>query len=122
LPKTILIVDDASTLRVLLRLILTRAGYEVVEARDGREALDRLHDSQVDLLLCDINMPNMDGFSLLKALRGDSLYARTPVVMLTSESGADMKCLGHALGAQAWVVKPFHPDQVLSLVARLMPP
>lgn len=122
MPKTILIVDDASILRVLLRLVLTRAGYDVVEARDGREALDRLHDCQVDLLLCDINMPNMDGFSLLKALRGSSRHARTPVVMLTSESGAGMKSLGRALGAQAWVVKPFHPDQVLSLVARLLPP
>jgi len=122
MPKTILIVDDTSILRVLLRLVLTRAGYDVVEARDGREALDCLHDRQVDLLLCDINMPNMDGFSLLKALRGNARHARTPVVMLTSESGADMKRLGGALGAQAWVVKPFHPDQVLSLVARLLPP
>jgi len=122
MPKTILIVDDTSTLRALLRLVLTRAGYDVVEARDGREALDCLHDRQVDLLLCDINMPNMDGFSLLKALRGNARHARTPVVMLTSESGADMKRLGGALGAQAWVVKPFHPDQVLSLVARLLPP
>ena len=122
MPKTILIVDDASILRVLLRLVLTRAGYDVVEARDGREAMDRLHDRQVDLLLCDINMPNMDGFSLLKALRGNARHARTPVVMLTSESGADMKRLGGALGAQAWVVKPFHPDQVLSLVARLLLP
>lgn len=122
MPKTILIVDDASILRVLLRLVLTRAGYDVVEARDGREALDCLHDRQVDLLLCDINMPNMDGFSLLKAFRGNARQARTPVVMLTSESGADMKRLGRALGAQAWVVKPFHPDQVLSLVARLLAP
>lgn len=122
MPKTILIVDDASILRVLLRLVLTRAGYDVVEARDGREALDCLHDRQVDLLLCDINMPNMDGFSLLKALRGNARHARTPVVMLTSESGADMKRLGRALGAQAWVVKPIHPDQVLSLVARLLLP
>ncbi|WP_306599199.1 response regulator [Geothrix sp. 21YS21S-2] len=122
MPKTIMIVDDASTLRALLRLVLTRAGFDVVEARDGREALDCLHDRQVDLLLCDINMPNMDGFSLLKALRGNARHARTPVVMLTSESGADMKRLGRALGAQAWVVKPFHPDQVLSLVARLLPP
>lgn len=120
MAKTILIIDDSRSLRKVVEIVLTREGYEVVEACDGRDALDRLDGREFHLMICDVNMPNLDGFSFLRAVREMGAYATTPVIMLTSESGEDMKREGQKAGAQAWVVKPFKVEHLLDAVAKLI--
>jgi two-component system chemotaxis response regulator CheY len=121
MAKTILIVDDSATLRQVVAMALRDAGYHVVEASDGKEGLNRLDAQPVQLIISDVNMPNMDGIAFLKAVkqRPDSKF--TPVIMLTTENGDSKKQEGQAAGARAWVVKPFQPAQMLAAVAKLMP-
>jgi two-component system chemotaxis response regulator CheY len=122
MAKTIMIIDDSVSLRQVVGIALTSAGYEVLEACDGKDALARLTGRKVHLILCDVNMPNMDGISFLKALREVPSYKFTPVIMLTTEAGEDKKREGQAAGARAWVVKPFKPEQLLLAVAKLILP
>jgi len=122
MAKTIMIIDDSASLRQVVGIALTGAGYEVVEACDGRDALNQLTGRKFNLMLCDVNMPNMDGISFLKALRQLPAYKFTPVIMLTTEAGEDKKREGQAAGARAWVVKPFKPEQLLNAVAKLILP
>jgi len=103
-------------------IALTGAGYEVIEACDGRDALGKLTGQKIHLMLCDVNMPNLDGISFLKALREVPAYKFTPVIMLTTEAGEDKKKEGQAAGARAWVVKPFKPEQLLLAVSKLILP
>jgi two-component system chemotaxis response regulator CheY len=117
-----MIIDDSVSLRQAVGIALTSAGYEVLEACDGKDALARLTGRKVHLILCDVNMPNMDGISFLKALREVPSYKFTPVIMLTTEAGEDKKREGQAAGARAWVVKPFKPEQLLLAVAKLILP
>lgn len=122
MAKTILIIDDSISLRQVVSIALRSASYEVMEACDGKDALAKLSGQKVHLMICDVNMPNMDGISFLKAIREHPLYRFTPVVMLTTEAGEDRKREGQAAGARAWVVKPFKPDQLLGAVAKLVLP
>jgi two-component system chemotaxis response regulator CheY len=122
MAKTIMIIDDSASLRQVVGIALTSAGYEVLEARDGQDALDKLTGIKIHLMLCDVNMPNLDGISFLKALRQNPSYKFTPVIMLTTEAGEDKKKEGQAAGARAWVVKPFKPEQLLMAVSKLILP
>ncbi len=120
--KTILIVDDSTSLRQVVGIALKGAGYEVIEGCDGKDALTKLDGRKIHLIISDVNMPNMDGISLVKALKQIPAYKFTPVIMLTTEAGDDKKREGQAAGAKAWVVKPFQPPQMLTAVAKLILP
>lgn len=122
MAKTIMIVDDSTTIRQVVAITLKNAGYDVIEGRDGRDALDRLDGRKIHLVISDVNMPNLDGFGFVNAMKARPEYRFTPVIMLTTESGADKKAQGQAAGVKAWVVKPFQPDQMLGAVAKLIQP
>jgi len=119
MSKNILVVDDSASVRQLVSLSLRGQGHTVVEASDGIEALGKLDGTRFHLIISDVNMPNMDGISLLKEIKNKSDYKFTPVLMLTTESGDDKKQAGKAAGAKAWLVKPFKPDILLAAVAKL---
>jgi len=118
--KTILAVDDSGSLRQMLAFSLKAAGYSVIEAVDGQDGLTKAKRQTVDLVLTDQNMPGMDGLSLIKALRGMKNYQSVPILMLTTESGSDMKALGKAAGASGWLVKPFDPARLNEVVKKLI--
>jgi len=122
MAKTIMIIDDSISLRQVVSIALTSAGYEVIEACDGKDALAKLTGQRIHLMVCDVNMPNMDGISFLKALREHPNYKFTPVIMLTTEAGEDKKKEGQMAGAKAWVVKPFKPLQLLVAISKLIQP
>jgi len=120
--KTILIVDDSVSLRQVVAIALTNAGYDVVEACDGKDGLTKLDGRKFHLIISDVNMPNMDGITFLKAVKELPAYKFTPVIMLTTEAGEEKKKEGQAAGARAWVVKPFKPEQMLTAVSKLILP
>jgi two-component system chemotaxis response regulator CheY len=122
MTKTIMIIDDSISLRQVVAIALGNAGFEVLQACDGKDALDKLTGQKVHLMICDVNMPNMDGITFLKALRQHPQYKFTPVIMLTTEAGEDKKKEGQAAGARAWVVKPFQPGHLLVAVNKLILP
>ena len=122
MAKTILIVDDSASIRMVVGIALRRAGYEVIEAQDGKDAIGKLTGQKVHLIISDVNMPNMDGITFLKAVKQLPAYRFTPVIMLTTESEESKKREGQAAGAKAWVVKPFQPDQLIGAVQRLCLP
>jgi two-component system, chemotaxis family, chemotaxis protein CheY len=123
MAKTILIVDDSKSLRSIINIALTRAGYDVIEAGDGREALATLEKTaKVHLIVSDVNMPNMDGFAFVQAVKSHARHRFAPVVMLTTEMEEDKKMRGKAAGAKAWIVKPFQPPQLLDAVSKLILP
>lgn len=119
MAKTIMIVDDSSSMRMVVSIALKGAGYDVLEGRDGQDALKKLTGQKVHLIISDVNMPVMDGISFVKAVKQLSAYRFTPVIMLTTESEESKKREGQAAGAKAWVVKPFKPEQLLSAVQKL---
>lgn len=121
MPRTILVVDDSVTIRQMVSFTLTQAGYGVLEASDGQDALERLGGARVDLVITDLNMPRMDGISMIRQLRGRTASKYTPVVMLTTESQESKRQEGRAAGATAWMVKPFHPEKLLAVVAKVLP-
>jgi two-component system chemotaxis response regulator CheY len=122
MAKTILIVDDSSSLRTVVKLALTRAGYEVLEAADGLEGLAQLDKvARVNLIVSDVNMPRMDGIAFLRKLKAHARHKFTPVIMLTTEGQEAKKQEGRDAGAKAWMVKPFNPPQLLDAVAKLIP-
>lgn len=122
MAKTIMIVDDSPSLRQAVVIALKGAGYDVIEAGDGKQGLEQLDGRKVNLIISDINMPNMDGITMVTEIKRMPAYKFTPIIMLTTEAGADMKEKGKAAGVKAWVVKPFKPDQMLDAVAKLMAP
>jgi two-component system chemotaxis response regulator CheY len=122
MTKNIMIVDDSASLRQVVNIALSGAGYEVVEACDGKDALAKLDGRKLHLIISDVNMPNMDGITFLKEARQLPAYKFTPVIMLTTEAGEDKKREGQAAGAKAWVVKPFQPAQMLNAVSKLVLP
>lgn len=120
--KTILVVDDSVSMRQMVTFTLTGAGYEVVEAGDGKEAVDKLNGgAKPNLVITDLNMPNMDGIALIKAIRGMAPHKFTPILMLTTESSDAKKKEGQGAGATGWVVKPFNPEQMLATIQKVMP-
>ncbi|MFD1624139.1 response regulator [Azospirillum griseum] len=122
MPKTILSVDDSASMRQMVKLTLSSAGYQVVEATDGRDALAKAKAGSFHMVLTDLNMPNMDGLSLIRELRALSAYRGVPIVFLTTESDAGKKNEAKAAGATAWVVKPFQQDQLLGVVRKVIGP
>ena len=122
MAKTIMIVDDSASLRQVMAIGLKGAGYDVIEACDGKDALGKLDGKKIHLIISDVNMPNMDGISFVKAAKQLAAYKFTPVIMLTTEAGDAKKAEGQAAGAKAWVVKPFQPAQMLAAVTKLILP
>jgi two-component system chemotaxis response regulator CheY len=122
MAKTILVIDDSASLRQVVSIALKGAGYDVIEAVDGKDALSKLDGQKIHLMICDVNMPNMDGISFVKAAKQLPAYKFTPVIMLTTEAGEAKKAEGQAAGAKAWVVKPFQPAQMLTAVSKLILP
>ncbi|HAV35059.1 MAG TPA: response regulator [Massilia sp.] len=120
MAKTILAVDDSSSLRQMVAFSLKAAGYQVVEAVDGQDGLDKARQQTVDLVLTDQNMPRMDGLSLIKQLRGLPEYQKVPILMLTTESSDEMKSKGRAAGANGWLVKPFDPQRLIEVVKKVI--
>jgi two-component system chemotaxis response regulator CheY len=116
----ILAVDDSASMRQMVSFTLKGAGYQVVEAADGKLALDQARLQQFDLVLSDVNMPVMDGITLVKELRALSNYKFTPILMLTTESAGDKKMEGKQAGATGWLVKPFNPDQLLATIKKVL--
>ena len=116
----ILAVDDSPSMREMLAAVLRDSGYQVVEAEDGVKALEVAKSSSIDVVLTDQNMPNMDGLSLVKNLRSLPAYKDTPIMMLTTESSAEMKQKGRDAGATGWMVKPFDPDKLVRMLKALI--
>ncbi len=122
MAKTIMIVDDSASLRQVVSIALKGAGYDVIEGCDGRDALGKLTGQKVNLIVSDVNMPNMDGITLVQEVKKLPAYRFTPIIMLTTEAGDDKKMAGKAAGAKAWMVKPFRPDELLMAVSKLVLP
>jgi two-component system, chemotaxis family, chemotaxis protein CheY len=122
LARTILIIDDSAGIRQIVGFTLKTAGYDVIEAVDGADALARLAGQKVHLIICDVNMPNMDGISFVREIKKSADHKFVPIIMLTTESQERKKLEGQAAGAKAWVVKPFQPDQLLNAVSKLIMP
>ncbi len=122
MAKTILVVDDSVSLRQVVSIALKGAGFDVIEASDGKVALSRLDGRKIHLVISDVNMPNMDGITFVQELKKLPMYKFTPVIMLTTESQEAKKREGQAAGAKAWMVKPFQPAQMLAAVSKLVLP
>jgi two-component system chemotaxis response regulator CheY len=122
MPKTILVVDDAATMRALVSMALRNMQYDVIEAVDGQDALEKLQSQQqkIALIVTDVNMPRMNGIELIKAAKALPQYKFVPIVMLTTESQAEKKEEGRSAGAKAWIVKPFKPDVLLDVVKKII--
>jgi two-component system chemotaxis response regulator CheY len=116
----ILAVDDSLSMRQMVSFTLKGAGHDVVEAVDGQDALNKARNGQFDLIVTDVNMPIMDGITFIKNLRSEANYRFTPMLLLTTESAADKKAQGKAAGATGWIVKPFNPDQLLSVISKVL--
>ena len=119
MAKTIMVVDDSISIRQVVGLALKQAGYAVIEGCDGCDALAKLTGQKVNLIISDVNMPNMDGIAFVRELKTLPAYKFTPVLMLTTESQEDKKEQGKAAGARAWMVKPFKPEALLAAVEKL---
>ncbi len=120
MTNRILAVDDSPSMRQMVAFTLKSAGFEVDEAEDGQVALEMAQKGGYDLVLADVNMPNMDGITLVRELRGLANYKFTPLLILTTEAGADKKAEGKSAGATGWLVKPFNPEQLVSTVNRVL--
>jgi two-component system chemotaxis response regulator CheY len=120
MSKVIMTADDSASVRQMVGFTLKDAGYAVVEADDGQDALNKLNGSGVNMLITDLNMPNMDGIELIKQVRSQQQFKFIPIVMLTTESQAEMKQKGKAAGATGWIVKPFKPEQLVAVVKKVL--
>ncbi|RMF14174.1 MAG: response regulator [Gammaproteobacteria bacterium] len=116
----ILAVDDSASMRQMVVFTLRAAGHDVEEAENGVQALEKARASTFDLVISDVNMPEMNGIELIRLLRQESAYQFTPLLMLTTESAPEKKAEGKAAGATGWIVKPFNPDQLLSIVKKVL--
>ena len=119
MAKTVLVIDDSASLRQVVKMALTGAGYSVIEAGDGQAALALLDGRQINMAICDVNMPVMNGIEFVKAAKALSAYKFMPILMLTTESQEEKKEQGKAAGAKAWMVKPFSPTQLVNAVSKL---
>lgn len=117
---TILTVDDSASVRMAIRLALTGAGYQVAEAGDGAEALARIDATRFDLVITDLNMPRMDGLTMIRELRRRPSGAGVPVIFITTESDDAMKAQAKAAGATGWLVKPFQPEQIVRVAQKVL--
>jgi two-component system, chemotaxis family, chemotaxis protein CheY len=120
MAKTILTVDDSPSIRQMVTFTLKSAGYEVTEAVDGQDGLDKARSKPFNLIFTDQNMPRMDGLTLIKNLRALPQYQSAPILMLTTETGDAMKAEGRAAGATGWLVKPFDPAKLMEVVKKVL--
>lgn len=120
MAKTILAVDDSGSLRQMVAFSLKASGYQVVEAVDGKDGLEKARRQRFDLVLTDQNMPGMDGLTLIRSLRTTPGYEAVPILMLTTESSDEMKTKGRAAGANGWLVKPFDPQRLTDVVKKVI--
>lgn len=120
MQKTIMAVDDSASVRQMVGFTLKEAGYEVIEATDGIDALSKLIGKQISMILTDLNMPKMDGIEMIRQVRSNSNYKYIPIVLLTTESQTNKKQEGKMAGATGWIVKPFKPEQLLAVVRKLL--
>jgi two-component system chemotaxis response regulator CheY len=119
--KTALVVDDSPTMRQMVAFTLINAGFTVIEAEHGKDAVSKIAGKKMDLVVTDLNMPEMDGIALIKELRKSADFKYTPILMLTTESGTEKKMAGKEAGATGWIVKPFNPDVLLNTIAKVLP-
>lgn len=119
MSKMIMTIDDSSSIRQMVSFTLKEAGYQVVEAVNGQDALDKLENSAVSMFLVDLHMPVMDGITFIKNIRNHNDYKFTPIIMLTTENQSDKKQEGKDAGATGWIVKPFRPEQLLGVVKKV---
>ncbi len=120
MAKTIMTVDDSTSIREMLICTLKQAGYNVIEAVDGRDALTKLNDAKIHMVITDLNMPNVDGIALIEEIRATPAYKFVPIIMLTTESHPEKKVQGKQAGATGWIVKPFEPDQLLAVIKKVI--
>lgn len=118
--KLILSVDDSASIRQMVSFTLKQAGYDVIEAVDGKDALAKVQGQKINMVITDLNMPNLDGIGLIKELRTNPAFKFTPIVMLTTESQDSKKQEGKSAGATGWIVKPFKPEQLITVVKKLI--
>jgi two-component system chemotaxis response regulator CheY len=118
--KTILTVDDSSTIRQMVTFTLQHEGYEVLNAVDGADAMQQISERHMDMIIADLNMPNMNGIELVRYVRSLAQYKFIPILMLTTESAPEKKQEGKAAGATGWIVKPFTPPQLLAVIQKVM--
>lgn len=121
MAKRALTVDDSKTMREMVSFTLKGAGFDVLEAEDGKHALDVIQGQKLDLIITDVNMPNMDGIELVKRLRNNDNYRFTPILILTTESDGSKKNEGKEAGATGWIVKPFSPEKLIQVVTKVCP-
>lgn len=119
MAKSVLNVDDSATVRKMVSMSLTAAGFEVTEATDGQDGLNKAKTKTFDFVLTDQNMPNMDGLTMVKSMRALPQYKSTPIIMLTTESDDSKKAEGRAAGVNAWLVKPFDPQVLVNALKKL---
>jgi two-component system chemotaxis response regulator CheY len=121
MAKRILTIDDSKTMRDMLMLTLSDAGYDVLQAVDGQDGIEVLGDRKVDVVITDINMPKMDGYGVIRNLRANPVHKSTPILVLTTESDSDKRNLARDAGATGWMVKPFDPDQLVATIRKVAP-
>jgi two-component system chemotaxis response regulator CheY len=121
MSKTVLAVDDSKTMRDMVTFTLKEAGYSALEAEDGKAALNVVAGHAVDVVITDLNMPNMNGFELIRALRSDPKHKFTPILMLTTEGDNTKKQEGKNAGATGWLVKPFNPEKLVEVIKKVCP-
>ncbi|MFC5306257.1 response regulator [Azospirillum picis] len=117
--KKVMTVDDSRTMRDMVSFTLRGAGYEVIEAADGQQAMSAIATAKVDLVITDLNMPVMDGLTLIRKLRAIPAHRTLPILMLTTEADESKKAEGRSAGATGWIVKPFNPDKLVSVVQKV---
>ncbi len=118
--KKVLVVDDSQTMRTMVELTLKEEGFDVILAEDGQKALEEIQGDSLDLVITDINMPNVNGIELITKLRAIESFKYTPILVLTTEAGDEMKQKGKAAGATGWIVKPFDPEMLLNAVNKVV--
>ena len=120
MSKNILIVDDSASMRQMVSFTLKDSGYEVIQAVHGKDGIDKLNGSKIDMVITDLNMPEMDGIEFIKQMRNKDGYKFTPIIMLTTESQDSKKQEGRQAGASGWIVKPFTPEQLIGIVKKFV--
>ena len=120
MAKIIMTADDSASIRQMVSFTLKEAGYGVIEAVDGRDALNKLNSSEINMLITDLNMPNMNGIELISMTRANAKYKFIPIIMLSTESEELKKQEGKAAGATGWIVKPFKPEQLVAVVKKVL--
>lgn len=121
MARAALVVDDSQTMRQMVAFTLREASFDVTEAENGADALQKLQDAKVDLIVTDVNMPVMDGLTFVKSARGVPAARYVPILMLTTECDQEMRQRGKAAGATGWIVKPFDPAKLLAVVSKVLP-